>query len=40
MNGVVQNAGSNAAFSSGRIGLHSEGGPMEFREVYLISLAE
>jgi hypothetical protein len=35
VNGTVQNAGSDASYASGRIALQSEGGPIEFREVYL-----
>ena len=40
MNGVLQNSGFDAAFSKGRIGLQSEGGPMEFRNVWLVPIAE
>ena len=40
VNGVLQNVGFDAAFSEGRIGLQSEGGPMEFREVYLVPVGE
>ena len=35
VNGVLQNEGSNATVTGGWIGLQSEGGPIEFRNVYL-----
>ena len=40
VNGVLQNVGSDAAYSAGQIGLQSEGGPMEFRNVYLVPITE
>ena len=40
VNGVLQNIGFDAAFSEGRIGLQSEGGPMEFRNVYLVPISD
>ncbi len=40
VNGVLQNVGFDAAFSAGQIGLQSEGGPMEFRNVWLEPLGE
>jgi len=36
VNGVLQNAGTKAKPSSGWIGLQSEGGPIEFRNIYLL----
>jgi hypothetical protein len=38
VNGVRQNGGTGALPSAGNIGLQSEGGPIEFRNVYLIPL--
>ena len=35
VNGILQNEGTNASPSSGLICLQSEGGPIEFRNVYL-----
>jgi len=35
VNGVAQNEGTQASVSSGWIGLQSEGGPIEFRNLYL-----
>ena len=40
VNGVLQNVGFDAAFSAGRIALQSEGGPVEFRNVYLVPIVE
>jgi len=40
VNGVLQNVGFDAVFEAGRIGLQSEGGAMEFREVYLVPIPE
>ena len=40
VNGVLQNVGFDAAFSSGQIALQSEGGPIEFRNVWLVPIAE
>jgi len=40
VNGLVQNIVSEASFSSGRIALQSEGAPIEFRNIYLVSLGE
>jgi hypothetical protein len=36
VNGLLQNSGTNAALSSGFIGLQSEGSPIEFRNIYLV----
>jgi hypothetical protein len=38
VNGVLQNEGTGAVPSFGYIGLQSEGGPIEFRNIYLVSL--
>ncbi len=38
VNGVLQNEGTAAVPSFGYIGLQSEGGPIEFRNIYLIPL--
>lgn len=38
VNGVLQNEGTNAIPSFGYIGLQSEGGPIEFRNIYLVPL--
>jgi hypothetical protein len=38
VNGVLQNKATKSTLSSGPIALQSEGGPIEFRNVYLISL--
>lgn len=38
VNGIAQNAGTGASVTSGWIGLQSEGGPIEFRNVYVESL--
>lgn len=38
VNGVLQNQGTEATLTSGRIALQSEGGPVEFRNLYLIPL--
>ncbi|MFC2112420.1 DUF1080 domain-containing protein [Bacteroidota bacterium] len=38
VNGVVQNNGTQAIPSSGKIALQSEGGPIEFRNIYLTPL--
>ncbi len=35
VNGVLQNAGTNASDTSGWICLQSEGGPIEFRNIYI-----
>ncbi|MBL7112785.1 MAG: DUF1080 domain-containing protein [Bacteroidales bacterium] len=35
VNGVLQNKGTNATLTSGSIGVQSEGGPMEFRNIWL-----
>lgn len=35
VNGVLQNQGTGCTLKSGRIALQSEGGPVEFRNVYL-----
>jgi len=35
VNGVTQNFGKNPTYTEGFIGLQSEGGPMEFRNIYL-----
>ncbi len=35
VNGVLQNKGSNMPLTSGSICLQSEGGPMQFRNVYV-----
>lgn len=35
INGVLQNNGTNMSLTSGSICLQSEGGPMQFRNVYL-----
>lgn len=35
VNGVLQNEGADASVTAGWIGLQSEGGPIEFRNVYL-----
>jgi hypothetical protein len=35
VNGVLQNSGTGGTLTSGRIALQSEGGPIEFRNVYL-----
>jgi hypothetical protein len=37
VNGMLQNKASGLNYTSGRIGLQSEGGPIEFRNVYLLS---
>jgi len=36
VNGVLQNEGTKAKPSSGWVGLQSEGGPIEFRNIYLL----
>ena len=36
VNGVLQNEGSKASPNTGWIGLQSEGGPIEFRNIYLL----
>ena len=36
VNGILQNEGTKAKPSSGWIGLQSEGGPIEFRNIYLL----
>lgn len=36
VNGVLQNRASGMNYTSGRIGLQSEGGPIEFRNIYLL----
>lgn len=38
VNGVLQNEGSNPTKTRGHICIQSEGGPMEFRNVYLVKL--
>jgi hypothetical protein len=38
VNGVLQNEGTGATATSGRICLQSEGGPIEFRNIYIESL--
>lgn len=38
VNGMMQNNGQNASLSSGKIGLQSEGGPIEFRNIQLEKL--
>lgn len=38
VNGVLQNKGTNLAMNSGSICLQSEGGPVQFRNVYIESL--
>lgn len=38
VNGVLQNKATETTISSGKIGLQSEGGPMEFRNFYLKKL--
>lgn len=38
VNGVLQNEGTNATVTSGWICLQSEGGPIEFRNIYIESL--
>lgn len=38
VNGVLQNMGTNPSKSKGNICLQSEGGPMEFRNIFLIPL--
>ena len=40
INGVLQNKGTNATLTSGSIGIRSEGGPMEFRNIWIEPLAE
>ena len=35
VNGVLQNKGTNATLNSGFIGIQSEGGPVEFRNIWL-----
>ena len=35
VNGVLQNVGTNASDTSGWICLQSEGGPIEFRNIYI-----
>lgn len=40
VNGVLQNTGSNANPSSGQIALQSEGGPIEFRNIYIVPQPE
>ena len=37
VNGALQNRATGLNYTSGRIGLQSEGGPIEFRNVYLLS---
>jgi len=38
VNGVLQNEGTNASDTSGKICLQSEGSPIEFRNIYIESL--
>lgn len=38
VNGVLQNKGSNMTLTEGNIALQSEGGPMQFRNIYLLPL--
>jgi len=38
VNGVLQNAGKDASLASGHIGLQSEGGPIEFRNIWIEDL--
>ena len=38
VNGTLQNDAVSASFKSGQIALQSEGGPIEFRNVYLVPL--
>ena len=38
VNGVLQNTGTNATVSSGKICLQSEGSPIEFRNIYIVPL--
>jgi len=38
VNGVLQNRGTELTLTSGQIVLQSEGGPMEFRNIYLLPL--
>jgi len=40
VNGLLQNKGTNATLTSGSIGIQSEGGPMEFRNIWLEPLGE
>ena len=40
INGVVQNIASEATLIDGRIALQSEGGPIEFRNVFLVPLED
>jgi len=40
VNGVLQNEGTEASVSSGWICLQSEGGPIEFRNIYLVPVNE
>jgi len=40
VNGVLQNKASRLSVSSGSICLQSEGGPMQFRNIYLEYLSE
>ena len=35
VNGLLQNKGTNATLTSGSIGIQSEGGPMEFRNIWI-----
>jgi hypothetical protein len=37
VNGVLQNKATGLNYTSGRIGLQSEGGPIAFRNIYLLS---
>jgi hypothetical protein len=38
VNGVLQNSGTNASDTSGKICLQSEGSPIEFRNIYIEDL--
>lgn len=38
VNGVLQNIGTNASVTSGKICLQSEGSPIEFRNIYIVPL--
>lgn len=40
VNDILQNEGVEATLTSGRIALQSEGGPIEFRNIYLIPTGE
>ena len=40
VNGILQNVGTNASDTSGWICLQSEGGPIEFRNIYLEPMSE